>query len=174
MTRRVIGFVLALSAAMLFGTAVMPAADQHDHEHGDHQHGPAGRVHKPGQRKAEVPRPILSTHELMELFNEPLYHELKELVEAEPSDRKGWTRIRDEGLRAAEIVNLVAIRELSEGQEQQWQQLTQEAQSAALDLASAAKRQDWKSTTAAYRSLIKNCNDCHQAIAPDHAPELEP
>ena len=152
----------------------MFAADDQAHKHGEHRHHGHEHVQRPSQRQAALPRPVVSTHELMELFNEPLYHELQELVQTEPADRKGWGQIRDEGLRAAEIVNLVAVREMAEGQERRWQQLTQEAQAAALELAGAAKRQDWQATTSAYRSLIKNCNDCHQSIAPDHAPELKP
>ena len=32
------------------------------------------------EQKVPLPRPIVSTHELMEMFNEPLYHNLREAV----------------------------------------------------------------------------------------------
>jgi hypothetical protein len=175
MKRRLFWSVAAmLPVAVLFGTALVLLADEPARKTDEHRHKEGEHAHDAGELQHMLPRPIVDTHELMEMFNEPLYHKLKDLVGSQPTDKKGWAQIQEEALRAAEIVNLVAIRERAEGQEQKWQRLTKEAQVAALKLADAAKGRNWKSTTSAYRSLILNCNDCHQAIAPDHAPELEP
>lgn len=121
----------------------------------------------------ELPKPILSTHDLMELFNEQVYIYLQEAMAKKPADAEGWTTIEERGLQAAEVMNLVAIREMAD-KHQAWLQLVSEAQHAALGLTEAAKTRDFDKTQAAYRTLIQSCNACHQKIAPDEAPQLEP
>lgn len=126
----------------------------------------------PTKAPQKLPAAVVDTHELMELFNEPLYEDLKAAMASEPKEKKGWSTIKHEGIRAAEIANLIALRKSDDAAK--WDPLARDAQQTALDLVHAATAEDWKKTQAAYTGLIKNCNDCHQAFGGDRAPELEP
>lgn len=119
---------------------------------------------------AALPRPVLETHDLMKLFNRPLYEMLrKEMRETSDSDDH-WSTIANRGLQTAEVANLVALRNNQRG----WQQLSLNLHQAGLQLAQAANAQDQDATLQAYRGLVQRCNECHQAAAPEHAPQLEP
>lgn len=124
------------------------------------------------EEAAQLPSPIVSTHELMEIFNEPLYHDVSEAVKEKPADKNGWAEIHELGVKGAEIINLVSIRKRAEKQDKEWKMLSREAQMASLGLAQAANDQDWQAVRMAARALVKNCNDCHGTMAPDHAPQL--
>jgi hypothetical protein len=126
---------------------------------------------KPGQK---LPQPIVDTHDLMELFNKPLYQYLKEAMNQEPADEKGWKTIEERGLQTAEVMNLVAIRELSGTSAEDWQRHVRTGQQAGLQLAKVAKTRNWNQTQEAYRGVIRNCNDCHQQVAPEEAPQIQP
>ena len=128
----------------------------------------------PRQAPSKRPAPIVDIHELMEIFNEPLYERMQEAMQKEPGGNKEWNRLKDAGFEAAEIINLVAIREMGDEHRAVWPELNRTAQQASLDFAHAAAAKDWAKTQKAYRALIENCNDCHQKVAPDHAPTLEP
>ncbi|MFH5804487.1 hypothetical protein [Alienimonas sp. DA493] len=121
-----------------------------------------------------LPAPVVDMHELMELFNEPLYKSLKKKVAEEPGDARAWSGIEHDALAGAEIINLAAIREIGDEHKAAWPELTRSAQQAALDLAHAADAKDWSRTQAAWKALVANCNDCHQKVAPDAAPMLKP
>ncbi|MCA9108434.1 MAG: hypothetical protein KDA52_00685 [Planctomycetaceae bacterium] len=121
-----------------------------------------------------LPQPVVDTHHLMELFNQPVYKYLKEAMHEEPSDDDGWSTLQDRGLQAAEVMNLVAIRNDEESDHPSWEKHLRSAQQAGLELSEAAKSMDWEGTRQAYQALIRNCNDCHQDVAPDHAPQVTP
>ena len=122
----------------------------------------------------KLPRPVLDMHHLMELFNEPYYERLKEEMQTQPADDRGWKHLVERGQEGAEIINLVAIREMGDEHKQVWPELTRTAHEAALGLADAAKTKNWERTREAYVALVQNCNDCHQKLAPEEAPMLEP
>ncbi len=124
--------------------------------------------------KSKLPKAVINTHELMEVFNENLHHDLKEKMAQEPKTARDWKLLKRQGYRAAEIANLVALREAEGGNEKLWQELCGEAQQAGLNLAEAAKKQDWAASQKAYQGIIQNCNACHQKTEPEHAPKIEP
>ena len=124
--------------------------------------------------KAKLPQPVVNTHELMEIFNEDLHDTLKEKMAQEPKTAREWKLLKRQGYRAAEIANLVSMREAEGGDEKLWQELSNEAQQAGINLAEAAKKKDWAATKTAYQGLIQNCNTCHQKTDPAHAPKIEP
>ena len=128
----------------------------------------------PAQQGQKLPQPIVDTHDLMELFNKPLYQYLKEAMKQEPADDKGWKTIEERGLQTAEVMNLVAIRKLSGVSGEDWQRHVRTGQQAGLQLAEVAKSRNWNQTQEAYRGVIRNCNDCHQQVAPEEAPQIQP
>ena len=109
----------------------------------------------------------------MRLFNKPLYTSLKEKYAQQPNDQQQWKDLEALGLQAAEIANLVALRPV-EPQRQGWRQGAAALQQAGVALADAAKAQQWDGVQKAYGALIQACNNCHQARAPDKAPQLKP
>ncbi len=129
----------------------------------------------PKKAPSNRPTAIMGIHELMELFNEPLYDlAKKEVDKGKPSGDEGWETLRNRGLQAAEVANLVAIRPMGEEHRKQWSELTRDVQQAGLDLAHAAEAKDWDKSQDAWRMLIQNCNRCHTTLGSDHAPMLKP
>ena len=131
-----------------------------------------GQAGQPRAVAARPPAPVVKTGDLMRLFNKPLYTSVKKLMTEEPADEEGWAMIEGGGLQAAEVANLVAIREAPSND--QWYAMAAGLQQGGVALASAAKARDWNATVQAYQGLLQRCNACHQANAPDTAPVLEP
>lgn len=134
-------------------------------------HSRAQDAAQPAARKT-LPTPVVDTHHLMELFNKQVYIYMKKSVAKQPADDDGWSQISDRGLQVAEVANLVALREVEDSE--QWLEAAAGLQQAGIELADAAKSHQWDATQASYRKVIQQCNDCHQARAPDEAPQLKP
>lgn len=123
---------------------------------------------------AKLPQPVVDAHELMEIFSEPLYEDLKAKMAKKPENDRAWKLLGREGYRAAEIANLIAMREQAEEHVKIWAKEASDAQKGGIDLASAAKNKDWAAAQSAYKFIIQSCNSCHQQVAPDHAPKIAP
>jgi hypothetical protein len=120
------------------------------------------------------PHPVVGTHELMELFAEPLYDHLKQEVDkTDARDKEAWNTLRDRGLQTAELANLIALRNQEEHRDQ-WIEHCAKVQQAGLKLVEVAKAQNVQQVRAAYLGVIQSCNACHKDFEPDHAPEIEP
>ncbi|SRR6056297_3011496 len=120
-----------------------------------------------------LPTPILNTHDLMEAFNQPYYRSLKQEMSEEAQTEKKWESIAQRGLQAAEIANLVAIRD-TDHDEKKWRQYSVDLQEAGKRLSQAAKSRDFAATSEAYRGLLQSCNQCHTELAGPHAPRIQP
>jgi hypothetical protein len=121
---------------------------------------------------AKLPHAVVDTHELMEIFTESLHKDLQAKMAKQPATPREWKVLGRDGYRAAEIANLIAMRKPEENGEE-WLALAVEAQKIGVELGEATKKEDWPAAKAAYQSLIKNCNACHQKFEPDHAPKVE-
>jgi hypothetical protein len=126
------------------------------------------------RERAKLPRPVVNTHVLMERFQEPLFEALSQAVKQEPADRMQWRALEQNAIRAAEIANLTAIREVPADDRNAWLQLCEASQSSAQELAAAAKSADYDSTRKAWGRFVEACNACHKRFEPEHAPVLEP
>jgi hypothetical protein len=115
------------------------------------------------------PKSIVSTHDLMELFNQPLLTHLKSEMDKPANEREAGT-IVDRGWQVAEIANLVALRK----NDRQWVQLSSQLQQAGIHLAETAKGEDAEATDQAYRNVLHHCNACHDKFGGDHAPQISP
>jgi hypothetical protein len=123
----------------------------------------------------KLPTAVTNTHELMEILYEPTFERLKKDMAAQPTERRGWSRIKHDAVGVAELANLAAIREVKDQAKQaKWLELARGSQQAGLDLAAAANAKDWTKTQSAYQAVVANCNACHQASGSEHAPEIEP
>lgn len=123
---------------------------------------------------AKLPRPMVSTHVLMERFHEEYYKALRVGVKTEPTDRAGWKVIEHNAVRIAEASNLVAIRKVDDKKRATWLMLTEKNQQAAMDLYAAAKAKKFDDVGKAYAIVIETCNACHVQMDPDDAPVLKP
>lgn len=119
--------------------------------------------------KEKPPRAVVDTHELMELFNQPLLKYMKREMN-KPENERQWQSIADRGWQVAEVANLVALR----NDQPMWIQRSTDLQQAGIQLAKTAKSEDLAATNEAYRAVIQKCNACHQTMGGDHAPELQP
>lgn len=134
----------------------------------------SAQTEKPeAEASKKLPQPVVDTHELMEIFSEPLHDDLKEKMAKPPENPRAWKLLARQGYRAAEIANLISMRERSDEHAKIWQKEASDAQQGGIDLANAAKKQDWTAAQTAYKSIIKSCNSCHQHVDPDHAPKIE-
>lgn len=129
---------------------------------------PAAQDEPPVQLK-----PVMDTYLLMDFFYKPIQQALNAGLMQAPTERKDWLAVSDNAQAAAELANLVALRTDYEDV-QKWRALSLDSQAKAVDLAAAAKKQDFPESRAAYEALIASCNACHQAFEPDVAPVLEP
>jgi len=123
--------------------------------------------------KGQLPTPVVDVPGLMRLFNGPLYKSLKKNMTQEPADDQQWSDLEANGLQAAEIANLVALRRVPDAQAEVVRGATA-MQRAGTALADAAKAQQWNATQDAYRGIVQACNNCHQTLAPGDAPQLRP
>jgi hypothetical protein len=124
-------------------------------------------------RAESIPQPVLDAHHLMELFNEPIYHTLRDELAKEPSGEKGWKTVESEAKRAAEVANLIAIRKEA-AEHKDWKKHAGQVQQSAQELAAAAAKKDFDAARKSYVAMIGHCNTCHQSTEPKHAPKLEP
>ena len=169
-----IGTIFVSVAAMTIGGALLDreSSAQVPGEPVPTQPAQPGRP-APGGLQALPPTPVLDVPGLMQLFNKPIYMGLKEKMAQQPTNEEQWKDLMGRGLQAAEIANLVAIRKV-EGPIEPLLQGAADLQRAGMALADAAKSQQWDATVQAYRGLVQRCNNCHQALAPDEAPQLKP
>jgi hypothetical protein len=150
------GLLVAAGGVMLVRTSDIRAGQE-----------PAGSQARDSQ---PLPHPVVDAHQLMSLFNRPLFVLLKGTMQKSEEDQQYWNTVNERGLQAAEVANLVAMRR----DNPQWHQHAASLQQAGIRLAEAAKNQDSAQTKEAYQGLIARCNACHQAFAPGHAPQLQP
>jgi hypothetical protein len=167
--RRVNGFKLAIGAAVVSLAAFSIGSALLERE--SSAQVPSER--NPLSAQSLPPAPVLDVPGLMQLFNKPLYLGLKEKMGRQPANEQVWKDLEGRGLQAAEIANLVAIRKV-EGSNEPLLQGAAGLQHAGMALADAAKSQQWEATVQAYQGLVQSCNNCHQALAPDEAPQLKP
>jgi hypothetical protein len=121
--------------------------------------------------QGQPPAPVVDVPGLMRLFNGPLYKSLKKNMAQQPANEQQWSDIEANGLQAAEIANLVALRRVPDAQADVVRGAA-EMQRAGTALADSAKAQQWNAAQGAYRGIVQACNNCHQTLAPGDAPQL--
>jgi hypothetical protein len=139
--------------------------------------GPTVEIVQPAQpaptAQGQPPGPVVDVPGLMRLFNGPLYKSMKKNMAQQPADDQQWSDIEANGLQAAEIANLVALRRVPDAQAEVLRGAA-ELQRAGTALADAATAHQWNAAQQAYRGVVQACNNCHQALAPGAAPQLRP
>lgn len=132
--------------------------------------------HGLGQSPAapQLPRPVLDVPGLMNAFNRPLYGRLQTLMRQELAQESQWNQLQYEGLRAAEVANLIVLRQVPAEAVPTVVTHAAEMQEAGLALAQAGHARNAAQAHQAYRRLVQSCNACHQAIAPEAVPRLAP
>jgi hypothetical protein len=115
--------------------------------------------------------PVVDTNELMDLFLEPFYLELKQSLEKPPQNRKEWAAIYRAAVRLAEADNLLFIRTSS--RHTCWAPVSAAARQAA-DIATAtfaalrsARPDDFEPLKARLTNVAETCNACHRTLQVD-------
>jgi hypothetical protein len=134
---------------------------------------PAQQGQPAAAAQGQPPAPVVDVPGLMRLFNGPLYKSMKKNMAQQPANEQQWSDIEANGLQAAEIANLVALRRVPDAQAEVLRGAAA-MQRAGTALADAAKGQQWNAAQQAYRGVVQACNNCHQTLAPGDAPELRP
>lgn len=129
-------------------------------------------------RAAQAPPgavPVMETGELMSLFLEPLYNELKLALEKQPQDRKQWAGIYHAAVRLAEADNLLFIRTPNRhSNDPAWAPAAAAARQSAADIATATfvalrnvRPEDFAPLKARLAGVADTCNACHRALKVD-------
>jgi len=127
------------------------------------------------QDGAPRPEPVMDTGELMSLFLEPLYLELKQALEQPPQSRKDWAGIYQAAVRLAEADNLLFIRAPGRHtSDPSWGPSALAARQSAADIAAAtfvalrnARTADFASIQARLVTVADACNNCHRTLKTD-------
>lgn len=126
-------------------------------------------------QSAPTATPVVETGELMDLFLEPLYQELKQALEKPPQNRKDWAAIYRAAVRLAEADNLLFFRAPGRyTSDEAWARSADAARQAAADIASAtfvalrsARPESYEPLKARLTQVADTCNACHRALRVD-------
>ena len=102
-----------------------------------------------------------SMHEFMEYVFQPTYLLLKATMAAAPADNKGWKALKSDSLILAESCNLLFARK-PDTHEDDWTKHATAAKTDGAALYKAAKEKNFEAATAAYKTMLNNCNACHK------------
>lgn len=113
-----------------------------------------------------------SMHEFMEYVFQPTYLRLKASMAAAPADNNGWKAVKSDSLILAESCNLLFVRTPDEHGED-WVKHAIASKSSGAELYKAARSKDFAAATAAYKTMLDNCNGCHKQFE-DGKHKLKP
>ncbi len=111
-------------------------------------------------------------HEFMEYVFQPTYKRLRSSMAATEKDNGTWTSIKSDSLILAEGGNLLLIRG-PEADSKDWNEHATTVRDFGGQLYRAAKKKDDAESQKVYRSMLDNCNACHQQFA-DGEHQLKP
>jgi hypothetical protein len=134
-----------------------------------------GLGHPAAAQAPPGPAPVMDMGELMSLFLEPLFSELKEALDKPPQDRKQWAAIYQAAIRLAEADNLLFIRTPGRHtNDPAWAPAAAAARQAAADIATATfvalrnvRAADFAPLKAQLANVADTCNACHRALKVD-------
>lgn len=102
-----------------------------------------------------------SMHEFMEYVFQPTYLRLKATMASAPADNKGWKALKSDSLILAESCNLLFARK-PDAHGDDWARHATAAKTDGGALYKAAKEKNFEAATAAYKTMLNNCNACHK------------
>lgn len=105
-------------------------------------------------------------HEFMEYVFQPTFRRLKPAMASEPTNNAGWKTIKSDALILAEGGNLLLSRSPEDKDEADaWAKLSIAVRKSGGELYAAAKKRQYKDARAAYETMIRHCNACHDEFA---------
>ena len=118
---------------------------------------------------------VIDNVELMELFFDPYYVDLRNSLKNEPEGRKQWRSVYIATYRLAESTNLLFSREGEDYMATpEWNRLALESRSAIEAVGEAVRKLDYDLTKSRYIDYIKTCNNCHSAFELQEPTIVEP
>lgn len=118
-----------------------------------------------------LPVAVANTHDLMELFSEPLFQVLATEMKNAATTSIKWESVASRGVQTSEIANLIALRQ---PENKAWHDRAQELHLAGQQLTKMAELKEAAATIEAYHNVVNQCNNCHREFAPKDAPQLVP
>ena len=97
----------------------------------------------------------------MEYVFQPTYLRLKATMASAPADNKGWKALKSDSLILAESCNLLFARK-PDAHGDDWARHATAAKTDGGALYKAAKEKNFEAATAAYKTMLNNCNACHK------------
>ena len=142
----ILTLLFAFLAISVLVTASSDAEEKHEHEHAADNHATIVED---------------SMHEFMEYVFQPTYKRLKVSMATEPEDKAGWKAIKSDSLILAESCNLLFARTPKENADD-WNNHSVKSREDGAKLYKAAGAKQFDQATAAYKSMLENCNACHR------------
>ncbi len=163
--RRVLGLVLAVGVIVTVVLIFSPGA--------------TGPVLAQSSPVAPTPdsseKQVIDNVEVMELFFDPYYVDLRNSLKTAPEGRKEWRRVYIATYRLAEATNLLFSRQGEDYMATpEWNQLALESRTAIEAVGEAVRKLDYDLTKTRYIDYIKTCNNCHSAFELEEPTIVEP
>ncbi len=118
---------------------------------------------------------VIDNNELMELFFDPYYVDLRNSLKEAPEGRKEWRQVYIATYRLAEATNLLFSREGKDYMETpKWNALALESRTAVEQVGDAVRKLDYELTKSRYIAYIETCNNCHTAFELEEPTIVEP
>jgi len=102
-----------------------------------------------------------SMHEFMEYVFQPAYLRLKENLQKEPTNARGWKPLKSDALILAESCNLLFSRK-PEKDAEDWAAHAVAARTNGASVYAAAGERNYSETKAAFSRMLNSCNACHR------------
>lgn len=163
--RRVLSVVLVLSAIVTIVLIISPGTT----DLALAQAPPAAPSPDPTEKQ------VIDNVELMELFFDPYYVDLRNSLKTAPEGRKEWRQVYIATYRLAEATNLLFSREGEDYMATpEWHRLALESRTAIEAVGQAVRKLDYDLTKSRYINYIKTCNNCHSAFELEEPTIVEP
>lgn len=122
--------------------------------------------------KAELAPVEDDMHEFMEYVFQPTYKQLQQAMKSEPQNGGDWFKVKSGALILAEGGNLILLRGPDSDREA-WSAHSVAVRESGGEMYRAAQKKDFEQASKHYRSMLNNCNACHQEFA-DGEYQLSP
>lgn len=122
----------------------------------------------PSDRDRALDAALIECHELMSIFFEPLFLDLRELLATEPKRRKALKAAYNAAFSLGEVHNLLFSRTDEDYMlTPDWMAMSMEGRIAAQAVGKAVLARDYAITKESFLTLTQTCNACHEKFSPD-------
>jgi len=122
----------------------------------------------------QQPSQVIKNREVMKLFFDPYYVDLRRAAREEPQGRSDWRSLYVAAFRLSEVSNLLYFRsDKPYMNSAEWRRMATETRDRAAAVGQAVTKLDYPLVKKRYVHLIESCNACHEKFEPDKPTKIE-